>query len=85
MPVDGPALLLFYHGALPVDYYFLVADTLLNRGRWEEKHEKKLSGLVLIQSLLLEDIGRLIQTVADKFLFSLPGFRSLMWAFQVPT
>ena len=30
------------------------------------------------------DIARLIQTVADKFLFSLPGFRSLMWAFQVP-
>jgi len=57
LPVDGPAILLFYHGALPVDYYFLVADTLLNR-------------------------GRLIQTVADKFLFSLPGFRSLMWAFQ---
>ena len=61
LPVDGPAILLFYHGALlvcryddiskketegpyivrgtpgalPVDYYFLVADTLLNRGRWE--------------------------------------------------
>ena len=26
---------------------------------------------------------RIIQSVADKFLFSLPGFRSLMWAWQV--
>lgn len=60
LPSSGPALLLFYHGALPVDYYFLVADTLLYR-------------------------DRLIQTVADKFLFSLPGFRSLMWAFQCQT
>jgi len=57
LPATGPALLLFYHGALPVDYYFLVADTLLSK-------------------------GRIIQSVADKFLFSLPGFRSLMWAWQ---
>ena len=84
MPVDGPALLLFYHGALPVDYYFLVADTLLNRGRWEEKHEKVVRTQVDTVNAI-HDIGRLIQTVADKFLFSLPGFRSLMWAFQVPT
>jgi len=33
LPATGPALLLFYHGALPVDYYFLVADTLLSKGR----------------------------------------------------
>ena len=33
LPSSGPALLIFYHGALPVDYYFLVADTLLHRGR----------------------------------------------------
>ena len=33
LPSSGPALLLFYHGALPVDYYFLVADTLLYRDR----------------------------------------------------
>jgi len=60
IPESGPALLVFYHGALPVDYYFLVADTLLSR-------------------------GRLIQTVADKFLFSLPGFRSILWAFHCQT
>jgi len=55
LPTSGPALLIFYHGALPVDYYFLVADTLLYR-------------------------GRLIQSVVDKFMLSLPGFRTLMWA-----
>jgi len=60
IPSAGPALLLFYHGALPVDYYFLVADTYLYR-------------------------GRLVQSVADKFLFKLPGFRSIMWAFQCQT
>lgn len=33
IPETGPALLLYYHGALPVDYYYLVADTYLSRGR----------------------------------------------------
>lgn len=57
IPSSGPAVLLYYHGALPVDYYFLVADTYLYR-------------------------DRLIQSVADKFLLKLPGFRSLMWGFE---
>ena len=33
IPSSGPALLLYYHGAIPVDYYYLVADTFLRKGR----------------------------------------------------
>lgn len=60
LPTDGPALIIYYHGALPVDYYYLVADTLLNK-------------------------GRIIHSVADKFLFKIPGFASLIRAFNTET
>lgn len=33
IPESGPALIVYYHGALPVDYYYLVAKVLLTRGR----------------------------------------------------
>ena len=33
IPESGPALILYYHGAIPIDYYYLVADTLLHKGR----------------------------------------------------
>jgi len=33
IPSSGPALLLYYHGAIPIDYYYLVADTFIKKGR----------------------------------------------------
>ena len=33
IPETGPALLLYYHGALPLDYYYLVAKTVLLKRR----------------------------------------------------
>lgn len=33
IPDSGPALIVYYHGALPVDYYFLVASVLLEKRR----------------------------------------------------
>ena len=33
IPVDGPALIYYYHGALPIDYYFLVAKIVLLKQR----------------------------------------------------
>ncbi|KAJ1191900.1 hypothetical protein NDU88_001213 [Pleurodeles waltl] len=33
IPEEGPALILYYHGALPVDYYYFVCRVLLQRGR----------------------------------------------------
>ena len=33
IPDVGPALLVYYHGALPLDYYYLVAKVLLLKKR----------------------------------------------------
>uniref|UniRef100_A0A1Y9HFC3 Phospholipid/glycerol acyltransferase domain-containing protein n=1 Tax=Anopheles funestus TaxID=62324 RepID=A0A1Y9HFC3_ANOFN len=33
LPETGPALLIYYHGALPIDMYYLTADTMLKRNR----------------------------------------------------
>jgi len=60
LPAEGPALILYYHGALPVDYYYLVADTVLSK-------------------------GRTIHSVVDRFIFKIPGFSSLMRAFNSET
>lgn len=49
LPVNGPALIVYYHGAIPVDIYYLIARVVLER-------------------------NRLIYTVADRFLFKIPGF-----------
>lgn len=49
IPVAGPALIVYYHGAIPVDIYYLIARVVLER-------------------------ERLIYTVADRFLFKIPGF-----------
>lgn len=49
LPVNGPALIVYYHGAIPIDIYYLIARVVLER-------------------------ERLIYTVADRFLFKIPGF-----------
>ncbi|KAM4687365.1 DGAT1/2-independent enzyme synthesizing storage lipids isoform 1-T3 [Discoglossus pictus] len=33
IPDEGPALIVYYHGALPVDYYYFVAKVILQKGR----------------------------------------------------
>ncbi|KAG8442045.1 hypothetical protein GDO86_011004 [Hymenochirus boettgeri] len=33
LPDEGPALIVYYHGALPVDYYYFVAKVILLKGR----------------------------------------------------
>ncbi|MEE6463964.1 hypothetical protein FKM82_006115 [Ascaphus truei] len=33
IPDEGPALIVYYHGALPVDYYYFVAKVILLKGR----------------------------------------------------
>lgn len=48
VPIDSPALLVYYHGAIPIDLYYLI------------------SRIYLIKA-------KLVHTVADHFLFKLPG------------
>jgi len=33
IPVDTPALLVYYHGAMPIDIYYLIAKTILYKDR----------------------------------------------------
>ncbi|RZF33317.1 hypothetical protein LSTR_LSTR007662 [Laodelphax striatellus] len=49
VPTDTPALLVYYHGAIPIDLYYVI------------------SRIYLIKN-------RLVHTVADRFLFKIPGF-----------
>jgi 1-acyl-sn-glycerol-3-phosphate acyltransferase len=51
LPSDRPALIIYYHGAIPIDIYYFIAKTLILK-------------------------NRLIHTVADNFLFNIPGAHS---------
>lgn len=33
LPETGPALIVYYHGALPIDYYYLVSKCFLHKKR----------------------------------------------------
>jgi 1-acyl-sn-glycerol-3-phosphate acyltransferase len=33
LPKDGPALIIYYHGAIPIDMYYLVARVYLERNQ----------------------------------------------------
>lgn len=33
LPIEGPALIIYYHGALPMDLYFLMAKIAIARDR----------------------------------------------------
>jgi hypothetical protein len=48
IPETGPALIIYYHGAIPIDIYYFLAKTLFCK-------------------------NRLVHTVADYFLFKIPG------------
>ncbi|KAH0548373.1 transmembrane protein 68 [Cotesia glomerata] len=49
IPIDEPVLFVYYHGAVPIDLYYLIAKMVLLR-------------------------SKIIHTVADNFLFKVPGF-----------
>lgn len=48
LPANGPALIIYYHGAIPIDIYYFLAKIYLTR-------------------------NRIVHTVADHFLFKIPG------------
>lgn len=48
IPDNGPALIVYYHGAIPIDVYYF-----------------------LMKVVYVKD--RLVHTVADYFLFKIPG------------
>ncbi|XP_072948275.1 DGAT1/2-independent enzyme synthesizing storage lipids isoform X2 [Epargyreus clarus] len=50
---DGPFLVIYYHGALPIDMYYFTARMLL----FKRRH---------------------IHTVADRFMFKIPGWSTLL-------
>ncbi|XP_064201814.1 DGAT1/2-independent enzyme synthesizing storage lipids-like isoform X2 [Anguilla rostrata] len=58
IPDKGPALIVYYHGAIPIDYYYFLAKVVLHK-------------------------GRMCHSVADHFLFKVPGFRLLLEVFSV--
>ncbi|OWF44773.1 transmembrane protein 68-like [Mizuhopecten yessoensis] len=33
IPREGPALLIYYHGTIPIDFYYVIAKTLLDKNR----------------------------------------------------
>lgn len=33
IPTDGPALIVFYHGAIPIDFYYVMSKYILYKGR----------------------------------------------------
>src|SRR5688572_21469306 len=33
IPDSGPALIVYYHGALPIDFYYLMANVILHKKR----------------------------------------------------
>ncbi|KAF4076842.1 hypothetical protein AMELA_G00219820 [Ameiurus melas] len=58
IPEEGPALIVYYHGAIPIDYYYFLARVILQK-------------------------GRACHSVADHFLFKIPGFKLLLEVFSV--
>uniref|UniRef100_A0A672HSC7 Phospholipid/glycerol acyltransferase domain-containing protein n=1 Tax=Salarias fasciatus TaxID=181472 RepID=A0A672HSC7_SALFA len=58
IPDKGPALIVYYHGAIPIDYYYFLANVIIQK-------------------------GRTCHSVADHFLFKIPGFKLLLEVFSV--
>ncbi|XP_016394895.1 transmembrane protein 68-like [Sinocyclocheilus rhinocerous] len=58
IPDEGPALVVYYHGAIPIDYYYFLASVIIQK-------------------------GRTCHSVADHFLFKVPGFKLLLEVFSV--
>ncbi|XP_061926618.1 monoacylglycerol/Diacylglycerol O-acyltransferase-like isoform X3 [Entelurus aequoreus] len=63
IPAQGAALIVYYHGAIPIDYYYFLANVIIQK-------------------------GRTCHSVADHFLFKIPGvsgagFKLLLEVFSV--
>lgn len=58
LPKDGPALIVYYHGAIPIDMYYFCARVCLQ-------------------------LDRQVYTIADRFLFKLPGWSLIADVFHV--
>lgn len=58
IPDRGGALIVYYHGAIPIDYYYFLANVIIRK-------------------------GRTCHSVADHFLFKVPGFKLLLEVFSV--
>ncbi|XP_061652585.1 transmembrane protein 68 isoform X5 [Phyllopteryx taeniolatus] len=58
IPDKGAALIVYYHGAIPIDYYYFLANVIIQK-------------------------GRTCHSVADHFLFKIPGFKLLLEVFSV--
>ncbi|XP_018568302.1 transmembrane protein 68 [Anoplophora glabripennis] len=58
VPDTGPALIIYYHGAIPIDIYYFLAKVIFTK-------------------------NRLVHTVADHFLFKIPGFSILAECMKV--
>lgn len=53
IPDKGPALIVYYHGAIPIDYYYFLANVIIQK-------------------------GRTCHSVADHFLFKIPGTNTVI-------
>ncbi|KAA0719245.1 Transmembrane protein 68 [Triplophysa tibetana] len=58
VPDEGPALIVYYHGAIPIDYYYFLAKVIVQK-------------------------GRTCHSVADHFLFKVPGFKLILEVFSI--
>lgn len=58
IPDSGPALIVYYHGAIPIDIYYFLVKVIIAK-------------------------NRLVHTVADYFLFKIPGFSILAECMKV--
>ncbi|KAK0149295.1 Transmembrane protein 68 [Merluccius polli] len=58
IPDEGAALIVYYHGAIPIDYYYFLANVILQK-------------------------GRTCHSVADHFVFKIPGLKPLLEVFSV--
>ena len=57
IPNEGPVLLVYYHGAIPIDLYYLMANIILRKRRYlravGDRFLFVIPGNIIFQSLLL--------------------------------
>lgn len=58
IPNRGPALIVYYHGAIPIDYYYFLARVIIQK-------------------------GRTCHSVADHFLFKIPGTSTVLFVLEI--
>ncbi len=55
IPAEGPVLIVFYHGALPIDFYYLFAKVWLYRNRRvrvvADKFVFKIPGMIYLYQI----------------------------------